>query len=67
MVVSSHTKDFKTKPYCSGERKNFKGRDVKRDAGSPAALLRRFSLKLSCASPDMGDQAHHKADSWLAH
>lgn len=42
-------------------------RDIKTDAGSLAALLRRLSLKLNCASPDMGDQAHHKAGSWLAH
>lgn len=67
VVVSSHTKDLKIKPYCSGGKKNFKERDIKGDAGSPGALLCRLRLKLNCASPDMGDQAHPKADSWLAH
>lgn len=67
MVVSSHTKDLKIKLYCFGRRKNFKERDIKRDAGRDAVLLHRLGLKLNCASPDMGDQVHHKADSWLAH
>lgn len=67
-MVSSHTNDLKIKLYSLSRRENFKERTIKRDFGSPAApLCRRLSLKLNCASPDMGDQVHHKADSWLAH
>ena len=65
MVVSSHTKDLKIKLYCWGKGRMSKT-ETKRDAGSPAALLCRLSLKLNCASPDKGDQVHHEADSWLA-
>lgn len=57
VVVASHTKDLKIKPYYFGRRENFKERNIKRDAGSPAALLcRRLSLKLNCVSPDIGDR-----------
>ena len=67
MAVSSYTKDLKIKLHCLRNRENFKERNIKRDAGSPAAVLcRRLTLKLNCASPDIGDQVHHKADSWLA-
>lgn len=54
MVVSSHTNNLKIKLYCLDRRENFKERNIKRDAGSLAALLcRRLSLKLNCASLTM--------------